>query len=484
MGKILEGLSTIKSIRETVGRGFARPDPSKLEAFITDLWNTSHAKDYLRIERALSDETIEHFKLGYDASRNAIAIPIFKNGELVNIKYRLLEPKDAKYTSERGAETWMYNEDGIQHAKKMGAVLVVEGEFDLMSVWQSGIKHVVSPASGKDSYGVWLELLDSVPRVFLAYDNDVPGKDAAYKFAERIGVDKSFEITYPTGIKDANEYFKKYDRADFRELVKKATPFYKHQFKGVGDVINSLRNNKEETIKLDLIPNVRLEKDWLVVISGKSNVGKTGAVLNMADELTTKGIPTLIMPFERGINAVGKRFLQVKFDKTIDDLEFASDQDWEKMIDQSIDLPLYFAMPKRDMIVDTIKKAKRLFNTRVVIIDHLDYVIRHTNGNKENEIANTLQDLKRVAEEHGIILLIVTHIRKIDSAGAETQRKPNIEDLKGSSSLYQDPECVVLLTQAGENQVEVIIAKNKGPQGSQIFDMNHDTGKIRKTDDF
>jgi archaellum biogenesis ATPase FlaH len=478
----------IKSLRETVGVEYKRPDPSKIETLMDCLWGCSKALEYLHLERGLTDDTIKHFNLGYDYDKNAIAIPIYKKIEgkdvLINIKYRFLEPDKIKYTSEKGAETWIYNEEGIHRGVEKKSILIVEGEFDLMSAWQSGIKSVVSPASGKDSYGVWVEMLDNIQTVYIAYDNDKAGQSTSVKLADRLGTDKCFEIKYPEGIKDANEFFKKNTREQFKDLIKTAKPYYTYQYKGLGEIINSLRFNSSETIKTKFIPNVDIEKDWLIVVSGRTNAGKTSYTMNMADEFSKQNIPTLIFPFERGIESVGKRFLQVKFDKTINDFQMMSEEEWKPIVEESIDVPIYFSTPKKEDIVETIIKAKRLFNTRIVIIDHLDYIVRHVAGNREAEISNTLQDLKRVAEENGIIMIVVSHIRKIDQAGAELQRKAGIEDLKGSASLYQDPECVVLLDGDGETEMEVRVVKNKGPMGSKMFRFTPNTGRLTDNHDF
>jgi 5S rRNA maturation endonuclease (ribonuclease M5) len=482
MGKISD---QIRSIRQTVGRDYERPDPSRLDYFTTQLEQNQEAKDYLKTERGLAEDTISHFRLGYDPERDAIAIPTFKSGELINFKYRYLHPDKNRYTSERGAETWIFNEEGIEVGKTKSGVLVVEGEFDLMSAWQVGVKNVVSPASGKDSYGVWLEMLDAIPRVYVAFDNDEGGKETALKFAERVGLEKCFEVKYPTGIKDANQYFKEYAYEDFIGLVKKAQPYYAYQFKGVGDIIESLRSTEVETLELKLVPEVKFEKDWLTVISGKTNVGKTSYILNLARELSEKNVPTLIMPFERGITSVGKRYLQILFKKTADDFQFTSNDEWEKLVESVVDNPTYFAVPKREEITDVIIKAKKIFDTKVVIVDHLDYLVRHVQGNREAEIANTLQNLKRVAEQYGIIIMIVSHIRKIEQAGAVTSRQPNIEDLKGSSSLYQDPECVIMLTSQESNTINVNVVKNKGNMVNHTFGINLATGVMDdNADDF
>ncbi|HRF71056.1 MAG TPA: toprim domain-containing protein, partial [Candidatus Pelethenecus sp.] len=303
----------IQSLQNQVGASYRRPDIELLKKMQEDLLENPLALDYLIIERNLTEETIEHFGLGYDEKKNAIAIPVYKRGELINIRYRYLEPEGSKYTQEKDCEVWIYNEDGIQEGMKRGGILIVEGEFDLMSVWQSGLKNVISPASGKDSYGIWLELIDNIPKVYISYDNDKPGKDASIKMAERIGQEKCFEVIYPEGIKDANDYFKKFTVSDYRELIKIARPYYSYQFKGLRDVIEDLRFNKQEIITSPYLPDVKMGEDWLTIISGVSNIGKTSVVMNIAMDLTNKGIPVLVLPFERGNTVVGTRFLQVKY---------------------------------------------------------------------------------------------------------------------------------------------------------------------------
>lgn len=472
----------IQSIRESVGAEYRRPPAESIKLYTEALSVNEKAMNYLQAERGLSIETIKHFQLGYDSHRDAISIPVFKRGELVNIKYRLLDPESkTKYTSEKGAETWIFNEDGISRGIAKGGILIVEGEFDCISAWQAGFQNVISPASGKDSYGVWIEYLDPIKKIYIAYDNDKPGKDSSIKLSDRLGSEKCLELLYPDGIKDANEFFKKFGREDYMELIKKARPYYSHQFKGIGDVIRGLREKKDEIIQLKHMPKVKLEKDWMIMISGVSNVGKTSYVLNLVSELTERGIPTLVFPFERGIESVGRRFLQVKFGMTIDEFGMQDEDEWKKMIDSCVETPAYFAMPKKEEMVNTIIRSKRIFDTKVVVIDHLDYIIRHVSGNKEAEIGNTLQDLKRVAEENGIILLIVSHTRKVETPGGwKVKKKPTMEDLKGSSSLYQDPEVVVMLSSDEENTINVDVLKNKGEMGFGIYQFDPRTGKISK----
>jgi thymidine kinase len=469
----------IKSIRETIGYEYTRPDPNRLIALIDSLWASQKAIQYLRDDRGLTDETIKHFKLGYDQGQNAISIPVFKGGELVNFKYRLLDNPHQRYSGEANAEPWVYNEQGFEAAQKKGAVLLVEGEFDCMMAYQAGITNVVSPSSGKDSYNLWFDKLDAIPRIYIAYDNDKGGTETGNQLAERLGAERCWKINYQD-CKDANEFLKKHTKEEFRALLKGAKPFLSQQFQTVGDVIQKLKSGGKPVIETKFIPNVKFERGWMAVISGRSNVGKTSYVLNVASELAEKGLGVLILPFERGIESVGERFLQVRYKRSKQDFLVFDEADWGKLIQDAADLPLYFAMPNKEEVADMIVKAKKHLNVQVVIIDHLDYLVRQINSNRGDTIMDTLQQLKRVAEEHGVLLLIVSHIRKIEKAGEfiTKSRRPNIEDLKGSSSLYQDPEVVVMLSETEvENNIYVDVLKNKGEMGGREFYLERSTGE-------
>jgi len=470
--------ATIQSIRDTIGGTFVKPNPERIVVLRQALCDSQIALDYLQIKRGLSLDTITNFKLGYDTEKNAIAIPVYKRGELINIRYRYLDDnKKPKYTQEKGCEVWIYNEDGISKGQEKGGVMIVEGEFDLMSVWQSGIKNVISPASGKDSYGMWIELIDTIPKVYVAYDNDKPGKDAAKKLAERLGTEKSFEVCYPVGIKDANEFFQKHDINKFRILIATAKAFISYKFQGVGDVINMLREKKEDILKFKCIPFIEFEQDWLVMLSGVSNVGKSSVAMNIADECVKKDIPCLILPFERGIKTVGKRYLQVRYNKTQNDFDCMEDKQWEELATDAVNCPIYFSLPGREDIKDTIAKAVRIFGVKVCIIDHLDYLVRKSSDNHNIETSNTLQEFKSLAQEHNCIFIVVHHIRKQGGFG-EQVKKPKMEDLKGSSSVYQDPEAVIMLSSPDKGHLEVDIVKNKGTMGSRVYDFNLATGVI------
>ena len=474
----------VRTIRESIGKEYIKPSPDKIESQIKALEGNEEAWAYLTETRGLSTKTIKHFKLGYDYIKHAISIPIHKGDEVVAIKYRNLKEGGPKYGSESGCESWLFNEDGLDEAKESGTVIVVEGEFDLMCVWQAGHKNVISPAQGKNSYTVWIEKLDPIPKVIIAYDNDTPGKEEATKFADKAGLEKAYELKYPEGIKDANEFFLSTEAKEFKKLIDDVTPFYSYQYQGLGEVIKQIRDVKIDYTEFYCIPNVKVEEDWLVVISGVSNVGKTSYVMNIAKELADKGEPVMVFPFERGVRSVGQRYLQLELDMNKDKIENLSSGEWNIHLEKVADKPVFFSLPKKEDLEETIVKAQRLFGVKALIVDHLDYLVRHVTGNKEQDIANTLHDLKRIAIERKIMMFIVTHIKKQDVKGSIRPKSPVMEDLKGSSSLYQDPECVLLLHANNLDEMIVKVAKNKGPMEEKEYTVDVTTGKMTDADDF
>lgn len=468
----------IQNLQQVVNVEYTKPDVEKFEAMVNAL-RGSPGYEYLTKERGLTDETIDYFRLGYDKGKNAIAIPHFKEGELINIKYRLLKPKDIRYTSEPNAEQWLFHDPGIATGLSKGAIAIAEGEMDCISLWQAGFKNVISPGSGANSYGTWIEALDKIKDVWIAYDNDEPGQVAAKELAERIGTERCRNVVYPEGVKDANDFMLRYTVSDLRELFSKARPFYKYEFSGLGDVIQKIIDDPMDYLEIELLPQVKLERDQLIVLSGNTNAGKSTVTLNMIKELALRNIPTLFMPFERGVYSLGRRYIQIACGKTQDQMQFTSKEEWRHIAHELSRQPVYMAVPEKHKIVETITRAKRLFGVRFVVIDHLDYIIRNVSGNRETAIADTVQSMKRLAEQLGIIILIVTHVRKLDDPGSSSHRKPNLDDLKGSSSLKQDPEVVAMVNPTEDRRgVSIDILKNKGPMVSRTYSINNDTGVI------
>jgi len=128
-------------------------------------------------------------KLGKTA--DAIGFPYYRNGALVAAKYRSFPEKD--FTQDSGGAHDFF---GIDLIKKDQPLIIVEGEIDCLSLMEMGFDNVVSVPSGapikvadgkvlpsedkKFAY-VWnaREILDAVPYIILATDQDTAGQALA-----------------------------------------------------------------------------------------------------------------------------------------------------------------------------------------------------------------------------------------------------------------------------------------------------------------
>lgn len=472
-------MTNITSLRNTIGGSFNKPKSSDMVMFRTQLSEHSIAQDYLRIQKNLSEDTIKYFMLGYDYYRNLIAIPESKNGEMVNIAYRSLD-KEAKikYHKEKGCENWIFNERALEIAKEKQGILIVSNQFDAMSAHQAGFKNVVSVPVGKDATGMWMELFDSIPKIYISFENNKKMKKFGIEFADRLGSDKCFEVQLPEDIQDLNSYFKLHDSDEFKNLLREAKPYYKYTYQDLGTILDSIVENGDNRISLDIVPFIKLDIDYLLMVSGLPGVGKTTYVMNLTNRLVDMDIPVMVVPYERGARAVGQKFLGIRFSKTEDEIVSLNTEEIKELKTKVVDVPVYFSTPDMMEMRKTVERAKKLFGVRAVVIDHLEYNVE--TGSKSNEVDKmkiVMTEWKNICIELGVIFIVVHHVRK-GQVGA-IQRELTMEDMVGGGTPARVAEAVIMLSAPEEGQIKVSIVKNNhGKKGSKIFVFHGETGVV------
>lgn len=143
------------------------------------------------------------------AERNVICFNYFRNGELVNTKYRDGEKNFKLY---KDAELIFYNLDGIKDASEC---YIVEGEIDCLTMIQCGYKNTISVPNGASKGNNNLQYFDncyqyfeSIKKVLILTDNDEPGEKLGQELARRIGIEKCIKIELGA-YKDINEAYSK-----------------------------------------------------------------------------------------------------------------------------------------------------------------------------------------------------------------------------------------------------------------------------------
>ena len=101
-----------------------------------------------------------------------------------------------------------------------------------------------------------------------------------------------------------------------------------------------------------------------------------------------------------------------------------------------------------ERIVESIAK----FNTKVVFIDHLHYIVDMTarNQNMSLQIGSVMRNLKRIALKYNIVIFIVAHMKHI-----KLTSEPDLEDLRDSSFIGQEADIVMMMWRLKLNDTDM-----------------------------
>jgi len=145
------------------------------------------------------------------ATEIPIAFGYWREGQLVNVKYRRM--RDKAFWQVRGAEKVLY---GLDDVVGEDCVVIVEGEMDKLSFAEAGVPFCVSvpdgapakvkgrvPAPGEDKKFEYLwncqEWLNDKTSIVIATDADEPGRALAEELARRLGRERCYVVDWPQG---------------------------------------------------------------------------------------------------------------------------------------------------------------------------------------------------------------------------------------------------------------------------------------------
>lgn len=172
---------------------------------------------------------------GYDRFRGRVMFTLKDHrGNVVGFSGRVLDPeiKDAKYINT--SETPVYSKGNILYGfdvtkKAIGdanEAIITEGEFDVISCFQSGITNVVAIKGSALTEGHVHLLRRFTERIVFALDSDMAGDAASRRgieIADKAGLDMKV-ITLPSG-KDPDESARE-NSGSLKKAIKDAVPVY------------------------------------------------------------------------------------------------------------------------------------------------------------------------------------------------------------------------------------------------------------------
>ena len=242
--------------------------------FAPDLWDGlikflvgKKKKDPKVLEKAgliIKSDRVRHDGSSYyDRFRNRIIFPLSDHrGNIIGFSGRTLDPaaKGAKYIN--SPETLIYHKSDVfyglnitrEDVKKQNETILVEGEFDLISSYQAGVKNVVAikgSALTENQVNLIKRFCD---RISFALDTDLAGDAAAIRgiaVADKAGLDIGV-IVIPEG-KDPDD-FSRADPKGWQQLVKKPTPVFDFYIQSAFRRFGGKTSEEKRKISRELIP--------------------------------------------------------------------------------------------------------------------------------------------------------------------------------------------------------------------------------------
>lgn len=209
---------------------YRRPEPIKVEAP-----SASRVIEWLK-SRGITEETARAFRISekVDGKKVFIVFPYYRDGELINAKFRNIADKKEQRQSP-GAESCLLGWDLLPADARR--IIICEGEPDAMVFHQMGFPALSVNQGAKNHQ--WLdsdwERLQRFSEIILAYDDDEAGRAGRDQVLERLGRDRCKVIQFPDA-KDANDYLMNgASREDFARVIAAARSIDPNELKSIGD---------------------------------------------------------------------------------------------------------------------------------------------------------------------------------------------------------------------------------------------------------
>lgn len=421
-----------------------------------------------------------------------------------------------------------------QHLWRAGGkrLTITEGEIDAMTVSQLEDNKwpVVSlptgaagaPAAIRNNY----DFVSSFEEVVLCFDNDEPGKEAAYRVAELLPPGKTKIASLPR--KDANEMWLASEGTALRTSLWQAQSYRPDGILHVRDILSTDKKDVEVwefpwAVLTDFLIGQRGGEITLWTSgtgSGKSTIIRELAMhhlsnnrpvgMIMLEESPSETVDDLVSllvnkPVRRtfAFNALnslrlstGKQALEADFDSSLTKDEYTT----ARATIDSLPLFIYDHMGSSayDNLLARIEYMAVGLGCKVIVLDHITAAVAgmmsnsDDNGSERLVIDDMMKQLRCIVERTGVHLDVISQLRKPSTGkGYEEGSRITLQDLRGSGSLSSVPNTVIALERNRQstdkltaNTTVVRVLKNRftGQSGvATALNYDYATGRLNET---
>lgn len=480
------------SFRDETENDYTEINPNQFKAVLKN----DKAIKYIS-SRGISETTTQALYLTYEKyyqpalskEVDNIVFNYYEGSKLVNKKFR---SSNKKFTQISGAKPIFYN---INSVLGNDTVYIVEGEFDVLAMYEAGFKNTISvPNGANDNDDYWKnseKYLKDVKHFIIATDNDEKGNILKEKIAQRLGRYRCKFIEFQG--KDANDDLIK---GVLKESISKPIAFpvsgtftAKDLRAGVNDLYDyglpKTIYPKSECFG-GLKSKFSVMRGQVVLPTGIPSHGKSTFVdwyvLNLIKDYEMKASwyspehsPMDLYETELIQKVIGRNFWKTKEgQERISKKDIDNYDDWANeriyLTDCGED-----ESPTWKWLLDKFKEQMYSFGIDIFVIDAFNKVIL-PKGNKLEEINTVLTKLTHFAKANNVIIFLIAHPTKMKKTEQGIYDVPTLYDVSGSSDFRNQVHCGFSIYRYFDDNPRTTFFNLKTKYSFQ--------GKIGETEDF
>lgn len=191
----------------------------------------------------------------------------------------------------------------------------------------------------------------------------------------------------------------------------------------------------------------------LIVIAAPTKSGKTSFCIELTIRL--KEYNPLWLPFEEPAEELILKFLERKENPPL------------------FYTPIKLPTSTLEWVEKKIIEAKIKYNSKIVFIDHLHFIVPFSAERNDLMIGQTMRELKKLAKQWDVVIFIISHLKK-----TKMIMQPDLEDLRDSSFTAQEADTVIMLWRKNSKEDGQVVITNEVNVSIQANRRTGKTGNI------
>ena len=465
----------------------AQAEKRKINKSTLEFWRVEAKENKSFLVKKEEFKDAKEYNGRFYVKRNAIAFKCYnQENELVNIAYR---SKEKLFAQEQGCKLIMY---GAWHVDPSKPLVITEGQFDALAIWQSGMTNVVSlpaGASNRKYLEVNYEFLNQFPELIFWIDNDNAGRNAGENLKEKF---PNARVVIHKECNDPNETLIKFGANEIVRFLNEPPPLPRG-IKGISEAHYSVDDPSEsERIETGFADFDSHVKDWrmqqLTVVFGRDNEGKSTFISQMVGHQLYRGMKTFLNSAELGDQGIQNwlytqivngekrcyRATQGKYG-----VNYSLKEGVLEAIRRYTENKLYIVDPTdTEMVSDNDILFKRMsilatkFGVKLFILDNLQAILTSKFADLNRDQSFFMERCRQFAKTYNCHVIVVAHPHKVgellvdDKTSTGNLTKDNISGSKDISNKAHNVISIERDFAEGERDFDMILTNLKNKENS------------------